>query len=196
MTCAYFNGIGANRMPEINLHSLLEVTGKAVAADASYRPDGQPYHVQLQTPYGGLHSVETVDGGDYTRIQWPVEMPVTIESGIDTPNVTSHFRGPWTMVFYVPRGTRFIGGWASRVANWAPRISGTLVDPAGNVALDFAATEEGWFKVPVPEGADGKLWTFKDSQGQRLLMTVPPCLARNGQELLLPAEVVEADARR
>ncbi len=187
--------VWANRMPEISLHSALEVTGNAVAIDSSYRPDGKPYSVQLRTPHPGLHSVETIDGGDYTRIQWPPQMPVTIESGIDTPNVTEHFRGVWTMVFYVPRGTRVIGGWASRVANWAPRISGTLVDPSGNTALDFATTEEGWFKVPVPEGQDGKLWTFEESQGQRLLMTVPPYLARNGEELLLPIEVVEADAK-
>jgi hypothetical protein len=58
------------------------------------------------------------------------------------------------------------------------------------------AAEEGWFNVPVPEGQDGKLWTLKNSRGQRLLMTVPPYLARNGQELLLPTEVVEADAKQ
>ncbi len=186
----------ANRMPEIQLYSPLEVTGEAVDSDASYRPDGQPYQVRLQTPYGGLHSVSTVDGGDYTRIDWPRGMPVTIQSGIDTPHVTTHFRGAWTMVFYVPRGTRVIGGWASRIANWAPRISGTLVAPDGTVAIDYANVEEGWFKVDVPEGQDGKLWTFKNSQGQRLLMTVPPYLARSGHELLLPQEVVEADARQ
>ena len=84
--------------------------------------------------------------------------------------------------------------WASRVANWAPRISGTLVDPDGQVAIDFGKTDEGWFRVQVPEGQDGKLWRFENSQGQRLLMTMPPYLARSGEELLLPIEVVAADA--
>jgi hypothetical protein len=42
---------------------------------------------------------------------------------------------------------------------------------------------------------DGKLWRFEHCQGQRLLMTVPPYLARNGAELLLPAEVVAADSK-
>ncbi|MHB8901775.1 MAG: hypothetical protein ACYC6Y_23720, partial [Thermoguttaceae bacterium] len=187
--------VWANRMPEIRLLSELETSGRPVAVDSSCRPDGKPRTVRLQTPYGGLHTVETVDGGDYTRIEWPAGMPLTIESGIDTPGVTEHFRGAWTMVFYVPRGTRVIGGWASRVANWAPRISGTLLDPSGKVAFDFGVADEGWFKVAVPEGQDGQLWTFNNSQGQRLLMTVPPCLARSGEELLLPAEVVAADAR-
>ena len=140
--------------------------------------------------------VETWDGGDYTRLEWPPGMPVTIESGIDTPDVTSHFRGPWSLYFYVPKGTGLVGGWAARVANWAPRISGRLVDPDGQVALDFSQRDEGWFRVPVPKGQDGKLWKFDECQGQRLLMTVPPYLARSEKELLLPAEVVEADSDR
>ena len=123
-------------------------------------------------------------------------MPVTIESGIDTPDVTSHFRGSWTMYFYVPKGTKVVGGWASRVANWAPRISGKLLDAEGREVLDFGKSEEGWFKVPVPPGQDGRLWKFENSQGQRLLMTVPPYVARSAEELLLPQEVVEAEAKR
>jgi hypothetical protein len=118
-----------------------------------------------------------------------------VESGIDTPTVTSHFRGAWTLVCYVPKGTKVVGGWASRIANWAPRISGKLLTPDGREAIDFAKIEEGWFKAPVPEGMDGKLWRFEHCQGQRLLMTVPPYLARNGAELLLPAEVVAADSK-
>ena len=188
--------VWANRMPRINLYSPLDVTLNAVASDESYKPDGKENAVSLKTPHPGLHRVETLDGGDHTRIQWPPGMAVTIESGIETPNVTSHFRGPWTMYFYVPKGTKLIGGWASRIANWAPRVSGTLLYPDGKVAYDFGKNEEGWFKIPVPEGQDGKLWKFENSNGQRLLMTVPPYLARNAEELLLPAEVIEADAKR
>lgn len=188
--------VWANRMPKINLYSPLEVSLEAVATDESYKPDGKEYQVWLKTPHAGLHRVETLDGGDFTRIEWPAGMPVTIESGIDTPHVTSHFRGSWTMYFYVPKGTKFVGGWASRVANWAPRISGKLLDADGREVLDFGKLEEGWFKAPVPPDQDGRLWKFENSQGQRLLMTVPPYLARSAEELLLPREIVELDAAR
>lgn len=188
--------VWANRMPELRLYSPLEVTLNAVAVDATYKPDAVENDIKLQTPHAGLHRVETFDGGDHTRITWPPGMPVTIESGIDTHDVTSHFRGAWTLCFYVPKGTKYVGGWASRVANWAPRISGTLLDAEGRTVVDFAKIEEGWFNAPVPEGHDGRLWRFENSQGQRLLMTVPPYLARSAGELLLPAEVVEADAAR
>jgi len=185
--------VWANRMPKCSLFSPLEVTGNAVATDENYKPDGMPRLIQLKTQHAGLHRLETWDGGDYTRIKWPTGMPVTVFAGIDTPDVTSHFRGSWTLYFYVPKGTKSVGGWASRVANWAPRISGKLIASDGKEVLDFAQREDGWFNVPVPEGQDGSLWQFKDTQGQRLLMTVPPCLARTAEELLLPKEVVERD---
>lgn len=63
--------------------------------------------------------------------------------------------------------------------------------------LDFAKMDgDGFFKIEVPPGADGALWKFEHSLGQRLLMTVPPYLARSGEALLLPREVVEADTPR
>ena len=58
------------------------------------------------------------------------------------------------------------------------------------------AAKPGYFKVPVPPGQDGRLWSFRTTSGYRTLMTVPPCLARDARELLLPAEVIEADRRR
>ncbi len=182
-----------NRLPKVSLFSPLEVTLNAVATDDSYQPDGVERVIKLKTPYAGLHRVETWDGGDYTHIKWPAAMPVTIESGIDSPDVTSHFRGAWTMYFYVPKGTKVVGGWASRIANWAPRISGSLIDPDGKPVIDFGKVEEGWFAATVAAEQAGKLWKFENSQGQRLLMTVPPYLARSTEELLLPEEVVAAD---
>ena len=143
----------------------------------------------------GLHRVEFLDGGDYTLIDWPGGMPVTVESGVDTPRVKSHFRGAWTLYFYVPKGTTTVGGWASRIANWAPKVSGTLEDADGKVVWDFGKQGAGWFRVPVSQGQDGRLWKFVNSQGERLLMTVPPYLARSERELLLPKEVVDADRR-
>jgi len=184
----------ANRMPMLNLYSPQEVKIEPVATDESYLPDGVERTLKLATPYRGLHRVETFDGGDHTFIKWPEGMPVTVESGIDTSCVTEHFRGAWTLYFYVPKGTKIVGGWASRIANWAPRISGKLLDSSGREAFDFGTAEEGWFKVLVPEGEDGTLWKFENSQGQRLLMTVPPYLARTSEGLLLPAEVVEKDS--
>lgn len=188
--------VWANRLPKVTLYSPNEVSLEPVAVDETCKPDGIPRDLVLKTTYGGLHRLVTVDGGDHTRVDFPAGWPVTIESGIDTREVTSQFRGAWTLSFYVPKGTKVVGGWASRIANWAPRPSGKLLDGDGREQLDFGKLEEGWFKTAVPDGQDGKLWTFSGCQGQRLLMTVPPYLAKSGAELLLPKEVVEADRPR
>ena len=47
-----------------------------------------------------------------------------------------------------------------------------------------------------PEGQDGRLWKLENAGGQKLLMTVPPYLARSEKELLSPREVVTADRPR
>jgi hypothetical protein len=183
------------RPHKITVTSPLEVTGKPVDVSDIVRPDGKSYDVKLKTTHPGLHQVDVTDGGDYTRIDWPAGMPVTLPSAFDMPHVSSHFRGGWTLYCYVPEGTQVVGGWAARIASWAPRISGVLKDGAGNVVFDFGQSEDGWFCVPVPRGQDGKLWKFENSQGTRQLMTIPPYLARSGAELLLPSEVVERDAK-
>ena len=183
-----------NRTPKISMFSPYEVMlHTPVAESEDYPADGKEHAVTLKSPFDGLHDIVVLDGGDFTKIAWPEGLPVSVESDINSSHTQSHFRGNWTLYFYVPKGTKQIGGWAARVASWAPRISGKLMDPEGNARYDFAEYEEGWFCVEVPEGMDGKLWKFQDNNGQRLLMTVPPYLARGGEELLLPEEVVEKD---
>ena len=186
----------ALRPHKISLFSPNQVYNQAVAETGVVQPDGKTYDVSLPTTYEGLHRVEVVDGGDFTRVAWPEGSYVTLPSGIDDGVVFTHFRGPWTMYCYVPKGTKVVGGWAARIANWAPRVSGVLKDGDGNVVFDFGKLPgDGWFAVPVPAGQDGRLWKFEGSNGVRQLMTVPPYLARNGKELLLPKEVVEKDAK-
>lgn len=185
--------IWANRTPLLKLYASNSVYPDPVSSNDTIRADNKKHSLKFASPHTGLHRLETRDGGDNTFITWP-DIPVTIESGIDTPGVTSHMRGSWTLSFYVPKGTKFVGGWASRIANWAPPVSGIVLDGNGREIYNFNGKGDGWFKIPVPEGQDGKLWTFSNSQGQRLLMTVPPFLALSGDKLLLPKETVNKDA--
>ena len=95
--------VWANRAPKLELFSPLEVSLAPVAVREDYQPDGAERTLTLPTPHAGLHRIETYDGGDHTHITWPAAMPVTVESGIDTPDVASHFRGSWTLYFYAVR---------------------------------------------------------------------------------------------
>ena len=157
-----------------------EVESKSVS-DAKIAPDKTERAVILKTTYKGLHHIEVSDHSAGTRLSWSDGMPMTLVSRPDAP---VNFAGRWSLYFYVPKGTKTIGGYASGV--------GDLLDGSGTKVHAFDK-KAAYFSVPVPAGQDGKLWKFQNSTGQRLLMTVPPCLARNERELLLPREVVERD---
>jgi hypothetical protein len=171
----------------LSLYSPLEATLEPVAHDASVPPDGERRSVTLRTPYAGLHRLEVSDGGDKTDLEIQEDTRVTIQSGWDVrPGRT--LPGRWTLYFYVPRGTETVGGFA------ADR-SGLLRDGNGKSILNFAdCPHAGYFHVPVPEGQDGCFWRIENAVGEKLLMTVPPYLARSPGDLLLPREVVERDA--
>ncbi len=147
---------------------------------ASVEPDKADHRVVLKAR-PGLHLLEATDRSAGTQLAWEEGLPMTVESSMERP---AALYGRWNMVFYVPRGTRFIGGYSSG--------EGRLLNPQGNLAHTFTR-EPGYFQIPVPAGQDGKLWRFANSAGQRLLMTVPPYLARSPQELLLPVEVIDRD---
>jgi hypothetical protein len=163
-----------------SLYPAEEAEGKSVA-EGKVVPDSAEREVILKTTYKGLHRIEVSDHSAGTRTSWPDGMPMTLVSRPDTP---VNFAGRWTMYFYVPKGTKTIGGYASG--------AGDLLDSTGKKVHTFDK-QAAYFSVPVPAGQDGKLWKFSNSIGQRLLMTVPPCLARNERELLLPREVIDRD---
>jgi Domain of unknown function (DUF4838) len=164
------------------LYPSAEVESKAVD-HATVTPDKKEHEIALKTNFTGLHRLELSDRTGGTTLTWSDSLPMTVASSPDQPGA---FHGRWTMYFYVPKGTKVIGGFSEGAGN--------LVNGSGKTVHTFAAAP-GYFNVPVESGEDGKLWKFQNSQGQRLLMTVPPYLARNGQELLLPAEVIERDAK-
>jgi len=179
-----------NKRPHrISLFPLEGVASGAVDTSDIVRPDGKQYDVILKTTHAGLHRIGIVDGGDYTRIVWPEGMHVVVPSGQDT----CHFRGPWSLYFYVPKGTKVVGGWTACRDNWPPQMVGKVLDADGKEVYDFAKVKEGWFSIPVPAGQDGRLWKFERNTGQRQLTTVPPALATAADRMLLPKEVVEAD---
>jgi hypothetical protein len=104
---------------------------------------------------------------------------------VSSPDQPAEFHGRWSLFFYVPKGTKAVGGYSSG--------PGTLLDSQGRTVHTFDE-QPGYFSVAVDAGEAGQVWKFQHSVGQRLLITVPPCLAVSAEELLLPAEVVEQAA--
>lgn len=162
------------------------MVGEVVASDASVPPDGRERTIALASPFEGLHQVEVYPPANRAKVEIAQPgLPWTMTAGLDDHNILT---GTWSLYFYVPKGTRIVGGFAQRAR-------GDVLDGDGNVVFDLGKNFKapGFFKVDVPAGQDGKLWKFHNVGSQCSLLTVPALLARDGSELLLPREVVEAD---
>jgi hypothetical protein len=152
-------------------------------ARAEVAPDKEDHAVELASAFTGLQRIEVTDQSAGTRIAWPAGVPHTFISSFERH---PDFAGGWTLYFYVPRGTKTIGGFS--------QSTGSLRNGSGALVHTFDR-KPGFFSIAVPPGEDGLLWKFEKCCGDKMLMTVPPFLARSAGELLLPKEVVERDAK-
>ena len=150
----------------------------------SDRTEGIP--AEFDSPHVGLHRID-MTGLSNCRVSPAPGSPSAIPA-----NTT--FQKSSDLYFYVPRGTTLVAGKTSD-------RKGVMMDDTGAVVFEFNQLKEeieknksAYFMVPVPAGRDGTLWKM-DICGWRTLYTVPPYYARSAEELLLPREVVDRDAK-
>lgn len=154
------------------------------AADhASIPPDKAPHVITLRAQKKGRHALLLKDRSAGTLLKWPADRHFTMEYSLErAPGHMYRYR----MVFYVPKGAKYLGGFASG--------GGRILNAAGDVKMLLRNRNE-FFKVPVEEGESGTCWTFESANGTIRLMTAPPYMAPSAAQLLLPREVVEADSK-
>ncbi len=171
----------------IDLYSDREPTGDPVDTTDHIEPNQEPHAVSLRSPYPGLHRIRIEPPANRAVATPPAGTIWTMEVSHDEHNTLT---GDWVLYFYVPRQTEVIGGFTD-----SPR--GVMRNAAGEQVFNFRELDTpAFFSVPVPEGQCGSFWQLAGGtghRGRRILLTVPPFLARTPAELLLPREVVEAD---
>jgi len=152
-----------------------------VVDSANVRPDGETHVIRLQTKVGGLHRLTSADAGAMTTMTFSDDLIVTREASTQSP---LHLNSGVRLYFYVPRGTRTIGGFSK---SDKPRIF-----PSDQNWEDGKTIGPGYFAIKVPDGQDGMCWRLdiRSSGSDVILMTVPPYVARAPDQLLLPSEVV------
>ena len=169
----------------IQLQQSREDSVEVVDFDDSVPPDNETYQVAMVSPNDGLHELVWNDGGDKTYLDWEEGHPMTAHVGLH--DRIGLERG-YLLYFYVPEGTKVVGGYVN-----SQELT-TIRDGDGNEMTGWKNEEEntGYFAIPVEEGQDGTLWSIRAVRGANALrlLTVPPYLARNEKELLLPREVV------
>ncbi|MDD5262801.1 MAG: DUF4838 domain-containing protein [Methylacidiphilales bacterium] len=163
------------------------------SASASKKVESNEINVEFVSPYAGLHRLafswlpQVLRQAEATGVPWTIDASANFVTSSD-------------MYFYVPRGTKIVAGCAIGAQGRADQ--GVIKDPMGNVVFQFNRLKEeivkngrANFQVPVPPHTDGSLWKMEGILQQRNLLNVPPYYARSAEELLLPMEVVERDAK-
>lgn len=155
---------------------LYDAANALVSESPRVLTDLQPHDVSVTGTGRGLHVLEVFDGARGATVKWDAGPPVTFPA----KGTSFAFKD---MVFYVPKGAKEVAGYAFRLS---------LYDADGKLVYKPKEDAGAYFCVPVAAGQDGRLW--RASAASLILMTVPPYLACSADELLLPREVIAADA--
>ena len=141
--------------------------------------DGEKHPLTLKVPKPGLYYFDFADSGAGWRITIPAGRPAAILLRRDKG--FSHSGHMQRMYFFVPKGTRQIDYY------WRGGPHKVL-GPDGQLIREVRTTGE-LISIPVPEGADGRPWSFTQlALGHLWFFNVPNVLAASPQALLVPAE--------
>lgn len=143
-----------------------------------------PYDISVELPKAGEYRV-TITGD--CELHVPPETPFAFEASVTHPAWVS-YSGPH--YFYVPKGTTEL------VVDANPRLS--LHVPGHEKRLDLHPADREpdtqYVVVPVPKGADGRVWhTTNMTRGRISLLNVPPLLGFHRGTVIVPREVAESD---
>jgi len=164
-------------------YSFEDAAGEVIA-EGRLPLDGEKHTLTVEVPSAGLYYLDFNDSSAGWRIEADANSALTIP--LRRGSGLSHHGWNSDLYFYVPKGTEQIhyywrGG--------PHRVHG----PDGTLLREV--TESGTFiMVPVPEGADGKLWRFSQmALGHLWFFNLPNYVATRPNALLVPREVAKAD---
>ncbi len=166
--------------------------GVAVVSDADGKEvarqrlpqDGEEHALKIPVPKAGLYWLEFQDQGAAWGIKTAAGQPAVL--ALRRGGRLSHLGQMQPMYFYVPKGTRaFHYFWDGNPHD--------VRGPDGKMVVQVS--ERGKFiTVTVPEGADGKAWSFgRLALGHLWFLDLPNYLAASPGALLVPREVAVQD---
>ncbi|MGA2497298.1 MAG: DUF4838 domain-containing protein, partial [Tepidisphaeraceae bacterium] len=164
-------------------YTITDATGANVA-QGRLPQDGEMHPLEIEVPRAGLHFLDFDDAG----AGWGINVAAGKSCSIVLPRgrAMSHMGHMQTMYFYVPKGSRdlryyWLGG---------PHKVHT---PDDRTVVDVS-TSGRFVTIPVPDGQDGKIWSFTQlALGHLWFFNAPNLLAASPDALLLPRELVEKD---
>jgi hypothetical protein len=164
-------------------YTLKDAAGKTVASGA-LPLDGKPHTVRMAVPAAGTYLFECNDSGAGWAITAEPGRPAVLLSNRGRRYL--HLGQLQETVFYVPERT-------PRVQYFWSGGPHKVLGPDRKVIAEVTASDE-VITVPVPAGADGRVWAFTPhAHGHLWFFTVPNVLAASADALLVPKDVAARD---
>jgi hypothetical protein len=146
--------------------------------------DGQAHKLQFKVLGPGLYYFDFEDSKAGWRFASAPKSIVTLP--LRKANGYAHQGQMQPLYFYVPKGIREIQYYWSGGSH-------KVVDPNGKEAMEVTANGD-YVTVPVPDGMDGKVWSFTQlTLGRMWFFNIPNYLAVAPNSLLVPREVAVQD---
>lgn len=156
---------------------LTDASGK-VLEEGEVPPDKAAHKLVFRTAGSNPCVFEYSDRSMGSSISWLQGNRVCLRADRENRFFSS---GRSTLYFFVPKGQK-------QVVLYGEISDCVFLDPAGNQVLKYAGGND-YIVLAVNPGQDGKAWCVRNVSGSLSLMNIPPFLAVNPYELLIPEEV-------
>jgi hypothetical protein len=164
-------------------YTLKDPTGKVVA-EGSLKLDGEPHKVTMKVLAAGTYVFACDDSAAGWKIEVEAGRPAVLLSNRGRRYL--HLGQLQETFFYVPKGT-------TRVQYFWSGGPHKVLGPDRMAVAEVTASDE-VVTVPVPAGADGKVWSLSPhAHGHLWFFNAPNVLAASPDSLLLPKELVTRD---
>ncbi|MEO6908855.1 MAG: hypothetical protein ABI210_13295, partial [Abditibacteriaceae bacterium] len=174
----------------INRFTLSDSKGNVIFSKDKIPNKADSTH-NVAVPGPGLYWLDYNDNGSYWSMKTPEGLIATIPLG-QTQDYRNMWWIPTQMFFYVPKGIKQFVYFYTRT-NFHPGGPHKVVDPDGKVVKDVDVNGD-WVVIPVPDGMDGKIWSFQNPVlGIFNFNNIPNYYAPTKTGLMVPREVAEKD---
>jgi hypothetical protein len=186
------------RPPEITISTGMNNNKKGAAKWKLYNSSGKLIqsgeitpdklkHLLNFKPWGkGLYRFEYDDKGMFSTLTWPPRAKVCLLADAkNKPKLygTSHFR------FYVPKGKK-------KVVLYMENGGAHVFNAKLRKVLNPTKKRKQVVEIPVKSGEDGTIWNIQSVVGIIVLKNIPPLLALNEDELLIPEQCTQKEKQK
>lgn len=177
-------GVIANRRNRNDAEYTLTDSKGQIISEESLPQDGKEHSLKLEVPGAGLYWLDFQDNGAGWKISANPDLSFSLP--LVRNKQSTHMGDINRLFFYVPKGT-------TKICYFTRYGRGRVSGPDEKVLHEFTRAGAN-VTIPVPPGADGKVWSLNNGHLEKdFFYNIPNYVASSPESLLVPKELAESD---